>query len=214
MILRQGAVEYVFYWAGTSAPPFVAANGAQHEEAPLGFGSEQQAMLFLRRFHELFDLRRLIGQRFPRQFHAWRNEDLYRKAAVELTAKRLKVLKRWVPAVASPPAFAPPTKVPRRASVEHVEPVEPPTFLSNHDNDVQSDTLVGAASDGEPFCEECEKARLGAKTTTGTAAEPAEPDSLAPNSDGDAQAETMIAAARDGIPFCEECEKARQQAAA
>ena len=211
MIVRQGSVEYVFYWAGTSIPPFGASSGQKHEEAALGFGSEQQAVLFLRRFPELYELRRLIAQRFPRQSHTWRNEDLYRKIAVELVGKRLKVLKRWVPAVGSAPALSTATKVPRREVVERTEPAEPPTFLSNHDNDAQSQTLIGAASGGEPFCEECEKARLAAKTYTGTAAEPPEPDSFAPNSDGDAQAETLIAAARDGVPFCEECEKARNE---
>lgn len=209
MILRQGSAEYVFYWAGSEAPPFSGGN-AKHEEAALGFGSEQQAILFLRRFPDLFELRRFISRRYSRESHLWRTDDLFRKVAGELVRKRLKVLKRWIPAEASPPTAAPPTKVPRKEAVERPEPVEPATFLSNHDNDAQSQTLLGAASDGEPFCEECEKARRAAQTFTGVGAEPPEPDSLPPNSDGDAQAETLIAAARDGVPFCEECEKARQ----
>jgi hypothetical protein len=209
MILRQGSAEYVFHWAGTEAPPFNSGN-AKYEEAALGFGSEQQAILFLRRLPDLFELRRFISQRYSRESHLWRTEDLFRKMAGELVRKRVKVLKRWIPAESSPAVSAPPTKVPRKEAVDRQELAEPPTFLSNHDNDAQSQTLLDAASDGEPFCEECEKARRAAQPFTGGAAEPPEPDSLPPNSDGDAQAETLIAAARDGVPFCEECEKARQ----
>jgi hypothetical protein len=212
MIIKQGSTEYLFYWAGTPVPP---SSMSKFEEAPLGFGSEQQAILFLRRFSELFGLRRLIAHRFPKQSHTWRNDDLHRKVAAELAAKRLKVLKRWEPAESSPPTVAPPTRVPRREVVEQPAPNEPPTFLSNHDNDVQSEALIDAAMGGEPFCEECEKAKREAQASSRPPAEPAaEPDSMPPNHDGDAQAKTLIAAARDGVPFCEECEKARQQAAA
>ncbi len=207
MIIAKQNTEIVFYWADAGGKPDQSRLTKAFEEAQLGFGSTQQAVLFLRRYPELFSFRQLLNERYAGQGQVYRLEDLYQKLAADMVRRRLCVIKRWLPAVGSSSTLGAATVVPRREAVERTEPAEPPTFLPNNNNDAQAETLAGAASDGEPFCEECEKARLQAEASTGIP-EP-EPASFPPNHDGDSQSKTLIDAAKDGVPFCEECEKAR-----
>lgn len=211
MILETQSVQHVFYWSADGAPELGRA-AAVWESAELGFGSSQQALLFLRRFAALHEFRGLLNGQFPGQTFRWRNDEVIAKVADLLVKKRLTVQKRWKRATSSIATYAEGTKVPRREVVEKSEPTEPPTFLPNHDGPTQAEALASAASGGDAFCEECEKARQQMAASKAPI-EPQEP-SFQPNHDGDAQAKSLTDASKDGAPFCEECEKARQQKAA
>ena len=209
MILKTVAAEYVFEWADArgSAP---APAGGYWEFAELAFGSNQQALLFLRRFSALYEYRSLLNEKFPGQTFRWGIAEIEAKLADLLAKRRLVVTRRWRRATGSVTATAEATKVPRKEVAERSEPAEPATFLPNHDPNAQAETLADAANDGEAFCEECEKARQAA--VSAAPASPPEPSEFSPNHDGDAQAAALTAASKNGVPFCEECEKAKQAA--
>jgi hypothetical protein len=156
--IETQSTEYIFYWAGEESE--LPTSGAETGTAEIAFGSEAQALQFLRRFPGLFEFRTLLQQRNPGLVYRWRNEDILGKVAECLIERRLLVMKRWRQATVSQPSAsgaAGAVKVARR-EVESAEPAEPPTFLNNHDGDAQAQTLIEAAEHGTPFCEECPKA--------------------------------------------------------
>jgi hypothetical protein len=208
MIITRQTTEYVFYWAG-SQPDRTRILGSV-DFAEVAFSSPQQAVLFLRRFSELFEFRKLLELRFPGQVYRWRIDDIFNKLGELMAKKQLLVVKRWVPAEGPSRAELTPLPMPRRQAPERAVQPEPATFLSNHDGDAQAEALENASSSGEAFCEECE--RLAAAQRQPSPPAPPE-ESFQPDHDGDAQAAVLINAAAEGVPFCEECEKARRAAA-
>jgi len=213
MIIVREQMEYAFYWSDGGSPPKTRLTRAVIEESELGFGSLQQGLLFLRRFSNLMEFRQLLGQRYPGQVSRWRLDEIFDKLATELTRKRLRVIKRWMPAEGPIRNNSAPLVVPRRAPATFSEPPEPPTFLSNHNPEAQAETLGEAATDGEPFCEECEKARNTPRAFTGIPeTETKEVETFNEDHDADTQSEALTTAGTDGTPFCEECEKLKAQA--
>ncbi len=211
MIIESQSAQHIFFWKEDGAPSLEEDSGTW-EFAELGFGSTQQALLFLRRFGALSEFRSLLTERFPGQVHRWQIAELLAKVADLLVKKRLCVQKRWKRATAAVATHGEATKVARREVADKFDPREPPTFLPNHDGPNQAATLADAASGGEPFCEECEKARVQMAGPPAPA-EPQEP-SFPPNHDNDAQAKSLIDASKDGTPFCEECAREQAQQAA
>jgi hypothetical protein len=88
------------------------------------------------------------------------------------------------------------------------------------DEEAQAIALLGAADDGAPFCEECERARQAEREAAAGRGEdedapppppPITEPPLEPLPDiQEVQAEGLRDAARTGAPFCEECERARR----
>ncbi len=108
---------------------------------------------------------------------------------------------------AKPPLQAPPPPPPEPA---------PLTFKKDANAVRQAATLIAAAEEGFPFCEECN--RLAEEEANADAAfalpppprEPRqtpEPLTFAKNEAAQKQAATLVAAAAQGLPFCEECNK-------
>lgn len=156
MQIDQGGVKYIFYWDGDGPG---AAPSERVQSAEMGFGSSPQALSFLRRFRNFGRFRTLLQERYPAQIKVWRPENILEKAAEELVRKRLRVLKRWEPAEASPPGTGVATYVPRRDPQPIVSSPEPSTFPPSHDGDNQAEALINASENASPFCEECEKAK-------------------------------------------------------
>jgi hypothetical protein len=209
IILTSLSGEYIFYWK-EDGPPQGNDNQGFVQFAEIGFGSPQQALMFLRRFGALAEYKEMLSQRFPGQVYRWRTSELEARIADLLVKKRICVLKRWMVAPGAPTAQGGPVgRVERRPVVERTEPAEPPTFLANHDGPSQAAALLAAAIGGEPFCEECEKARQQqqAPASSATSEAPQEP-SFPPDHNNDAQARTLIEASEEGVPFCEECNQA------
>ena len=161
MIITRQTTEYVFYWAGMQ-PDRTRIMGSV-DFAEVAFSSPQQAVLFLRRFSELFEFRKLLELRFPGQVYRWRIDDIFNKLGELMAKKQLLVIKRWIPAEGPSRAELIPQPMPRRQATEQAAQPEPPTFLSNHDGDAQADALAGASASGEPFCEECERLAAAAR---------------------------------------------------
>ena len=101
-----------------------------------------------------------------------------------------------------PPPSAPAIVQPMRTAL----PEAPP------DISAQAQTLMDAARNGIPFCEECARAAAGLLGVVQPAqavqtALPALPAEVS------AQARTLMDAAKSGAPFCEECARAAEAAA-
>lgn len=218
ILIELQSAQYFFYWKEEAQS--LPVPEVLWENAEVGFGSPQQAIQFVRRFAALVEFRTLLGQAFPGQTYRWKIDEIHKKLADLLVQRRLRVWKRWRRATGPSVAVAEAAKVQRREVVERSEPSEPPTFLGNHDGPSQAEALANAASGGDPFCEECEKARQQMQQSSSSSAaeeeeeEEAKSASFPPNHDGNSQAKSLIDASAEGVPFCEECEKARQQAAA
>lgn len=203
MLISRQQFEYAFYWADGGQPPPSRLPG-QHQTVQVGFGSPQQARQFLRTFQQPHEFRVLLTQRFPGQTFRWRLEEIVVKMADLMVRQRLLVIKRWTPAeggVRSAGASTP--YVPRRAQ-EFAPASENDTFPPNHDSDAQAETLLNAASNAEPFCEECEKARRAAQAYPQAEVQD---DPLPEDNDDVKQAQTLSEAAATGAAFCEECAK-------
>jgi len=108
---------------------------------------------------------------------------------------------------AKPPVQAPPPKPPEPA---------PLTFKKDANAVRQAATLIEAAEEGIPLCEECNRlAEDEAKADAESAPAPPPPEpsqtpeplTFANNEAGQKQAATLVAAAAQGLPFCEECNK-------
>ena len=118
---------------------------------------------------------------------------------------------------AKPPAPAPPPPAPEPA---------PLTFKKDANAARQAATLIAAAEEGIPFCEECnrlaeEKAHSDAASVPAppppappppappppAPVEAPEPLTFAKNEAAQKQAATLVTAAAQGLPFCEECNK-------
>lgn len=156
MQIDQGGVKYIFYWAG-DVPG--GTHSEREQSAEMGFGSSPQALSFLRRFQDFGRFRTLLQERYPAQIKVWRPENILEKTADELVKKHLRVVKRWEPAEASPPATGVATYVPRRNPQPITSSPEPSTFPPSHDGDNQAEALINASENASPFCEECEKAK-------------------------------------------------------
>jgi len=109
--------------------------------------------------------------------------------------------------VAKPPVPAPPPPPPEPA---------PLTFKKDANAVRQAATLIEAAQEGIPFCEECNRlAEEEAKSDAAPAPAPPPPEpsqtpeplTFAKNEAAQQQAATLVSAAAQGLPFCEECNK-------
>jgi hypothetical protein len=207
MIIFSHSAQYIFHWKG--APPPLLDESGYCEFREIGFSSTGQAVMFLRQLGEPQGFKALLSERFPGQVSRWPLAGIHGKVAELLVKNQLFVVKRWPRATGAPvPGPDSPTKVERREPVEKAEASEPPTFLSNHDGPGQAATLAEAASGGEAFCEECQKAwENSVARASASPAETQEP-SFQPDHDGDAQAESLVRASDAGAAFCEECKRA------
>ena len=183
------------------------------------FVSDSQATFFLRRFSQIWEFRKLLNHETSVNTSAWNLEQVFKGLSGHLRTRRLRIEKRWQPGPSTKTYVEAVLVVPRKEVVDRAPEQEPSTFPAQHDPAAQSETLAGAAEDGAPFCEECEKARLEQLANSPPSPPPqppAKPDppSFPENHDAAAQAKTLSEAADEGVPFCEECEKARQAAAA
>ena len=93
--------------------------------------------------------------------------------------------------------------------------LEESTFSSTVEALALARILKGAAEQGIPFCEECEKARQAKPVRKSVeppppAAAPAlvEESTCSPSVEVTALVQVLKNAAKRGVPFCEECEKA------
>ena len=170
------------------------------------FTSATQALLFLRGFHgdprSSFVFRGLLQERAGRAHcRTWTELEVLEELARWLVHGKLGVASWRRPVMASVipqeeprPAqvpFAPRARpVPRRKP----KPAPPPP---SPDLARQVDTLLVAAREGIPLCEEC--------TSKSSVPAPQPP----PGPDPVRQAETLIWAASAGTAFCEECTKKR-----
>ena len=109
---------------------------------------------------------------------------------------------------AKPPAPAPPPPAPEPA---------PLTFKKDANAVRQAATLIQAAEEGLPFCEECnrlaeEEAQADAASVYAPPPAPTpEPLTFSKNEAARNQAATLVTAAAQGLPFCEECNKLAAQ---
>ncbi|MBS1831335.1 MAG: hypothetical protein JST65_01400 [Acidobacteria bacterium] len=203
MLISHQYFEYAFYWSDGGTPPPCRLAG-QHRISEVGFGSPQQATQFLRTLQQPHEFRMLLSERFPGQTFRWRFEELIAKMADLMVRRRLLVIKRWTPAEGGVRSVDTATPAAPRRATEFAPATESDTFAGNHDGDAQAETLLEAASNAEPFCEECEKARRASRPLP-----PPEPleDPLPPDNDDVKQAQTLTDAASSGAAFCEECAK-------
>lgn len=202
-------------------------------EELLDFSSLDEAVRFLRPFladestrGRILDL---ANERFEGVRGAADEEAILRELAFQLVSGRFRIafagptIKPEVAMPVEPPPPPPPPKSPpppqKKKESSDTEGVDPAS---------QADTLKRAAEEGQPFCEECEKAKKALEEKMQLTPPPpptAPPPEPAPRSvfhaptpspgppmdvDPEAQANTLKRAAENGVPFCEECERARQ----
>ncbi len=123
---------------------------------------------------------------------------------------RLVRIRHRVPTALKPDTSPPPPPLPPAPVI--VQPTRTALPEAPPDVSPQARTLMDAARNGVPFCEECARAAAGLLGVVQPAravqtALPALPAEVS------AQAQVLMDAAKSGAPFCEECAKAAEAAA-
>ncbi len=137
-----------------------------------------------------------------------RNRQVFKKSGAKVTGgptpRQAEAARK-----AEQPAQPAPTPAPPPPEAEESPP---PAAADASAALAQAATLKKAAEEGEPFCEECEKARQQQAQENAQEPPPAAPPQSGEKEQlaAEAKAAMLEDAAEQGAPFCEECEKAKR----
>ena len=168
-ISRAAAAYYFVPW-NAAGPEKAAEESAL--DSTLSFRSARQACDFLRAVARgrlaFAELRRLARSADNPDLSRYSDEQVLQRVGFLLVNGHLSVVERLYHAYSSTatagaasPAYEPPPAE-RQPAKREPPPPDPETFSADVLQDDQAATLVNAARNGVPFCEECEKARLAA----------------------------------------------------